>query len=261
MKENIFIFFKESKKNDKTNINNNLTKKIKYRKDNIRSKIINHFCNYLINFLNDYVKKIYNQQKVIFEKINYKKRKYVDISSLREFMNNTIKDFCKIPISSKSFLFNKYYNYDNLLNIQNELGETFINLKLSQLYQNYYLNDSILINEQFGLSEDTKNFNCLLDNYKEKKIYQEQIKECGFKLINDFIKKKPRNRYKEKNLNNYNKSEKSINDEIEQNNLLYQNKNIQNLKLNFEENNDKSNLLTDNLSSNLFETFNFGNIF
>ena len=75
------------------------------------------------------------------------------------------------------------------------------------------------------------------------------------------LKKKPRNRYKEKNLNNYNKSEKSINDEIEQNNLLYQNKNIQNLKLNFEENNDKSNLLTDNLSSNLFETFNFGNIF
>ena len=37
--------------------------KKKLRRDNIRSKIMNHFISFLLNFLNDYVKKIYKYKK------------------------------------------------------------------------------------------------------------------------------------------------------------------------------------------------------
>ena len=41
-----------------------LGKKVSRRKDNIRSKILNHFISFIISFLNNYVKKIYSYQKV-----------------------------------------------------------------------------------------------------------------------------------------------------------------------------------------------------
>ncbi len=269
-KEDFFFFYNEydTKINDKTIKNKNLSKKIIYRNDNIRSKIINHFCNFVINFLNDYITKIYNQQKVLFIKINYKSKKNINITSLKNFMNNSIKDFCKLPTYSKGFIFDKYHNYGNLLKVQNDLSEKFINQKLSEFYQNYYLKDSILINEQFGLSEETKNFNRLLEVYEENKIYQEKIRECGFKLINDFIKRKPRNRYiQKKTLKNNKKSKKNKNNEIEQNNLLSQNEVEQNnapLKFSLlkEENYYDSHLLPDNITSHFSnDTYNFGNIY
>ncbi len=271
MKKNhseIYSNINDIKENDKTNKNKNLSIKKTYRKDNIRSKIIYHFCNFLISFLNDYVKKIYNQQKVLFIKINYQYIKNVNIASLKFFMNNTIKDFCKYPTYSKGLIFNKYHNHENLLIIQNDLGEKFINQKLSEFYQNYYLKDSSLINEQFGLHEETKNFQGLLDIYEENKIYQKIIKECSFKLINDFIKRKPRNRYnKEIIIKNTKKSERDINNENEQNNLLSQEGIKQNnFQLNFsllnEENCYNSKLLSNNVIPTLFnETYNFGNIY
>ena len=43
---------------------------------------MNHFISFLLNFLNDYVKKIYKIQTVTFTKIKYNEKKKVDFKSI-----------------------------------------------------------------------------------------------------------------------------------------------------------------------------------
>ena len=117
---NIFDEDKNEKETEETDNSNNieqnfLGKKTNYRKDNIRSKIINHYCNFIINFLNDYVKKIFGFQKILFIKINYESKKNVNVTSIKNLMNLTIHQFCCLPISSKNPIFPQNHNINNLV--------------------------------------------------------------------------------------------------------------------------------------------------
>ncbi len=169
------------------------------RRDNIRSKILNHFFQFLIDLFNDYVKKIYSYQKVLFQKINYDIRKKVNIDSVKSIMDKTIKEICEYDITSKSQLFDKRNNSDCLKLISKDLEEKFINMKILTFYKEYYLcEDEEYLKNKFGISLNTKNFKYLLEefneNYYEKKLYE----ETGKNLITQFINKKS-NKNNEKN--------------------------------------------------------------
>ena len=186
---------KKKKSNDSEDSLNkkDLLGKKTFRKDNMRSKVINHFFKFLIDYLNDYVKKIYSYQKVVFEKINYGERKKVNIDSIKLIMNKTISEICEFDISSKSQLFNKKNNLESLKLISEDLKEGFINMKILKFYEEYYLCDENLKNE-FEINLNCKNFKYLLeeynDNYYERKLYEETGKNLITKFINQKSKKK-----------------------------------------------------------------------
>ena len=164
------------------------------RRDNIRSKILNHFFQFLIDSFNDYVKKIYSYQKVLFQKINYDIRKKVNIDSVKSIMDKTIKEICEYDITSKSQLFDKRNNSDCLKLISKDLEEKFINMKILTFYKEYYLcEDEEYLKNKFGINSKTQNFKYLLeefnDTYFEKKVYE----ETGKKLITHFINQKANN--------------------------------------------------------------------
>ena len=185
--ENKKEYIKSNDSEDSLNKTDLLGKKT-FRKDNMRSKVLNHFFKFLIDYLNDKVKKIYSYQKVIFEKINYGERKKVNIDSIKLIMEKTIKEICEYDITSKSQLFDKKNNLDCINLISKDLEEGFINMKILKFYEEYYLCDKNLKNL------NCKNFKYLLeeynDNYYERKLYEETGKNLITKFINQKSKKK-----------------------------------------------------------------------
>ena len=183
--------------------NSILKKKTKYRIDNIRSKIMNHFSNFIINFLNDYAKRLFNYEKVVFVKTNYNARKNVDIKSISEFMNRTIKQFCSLKISSKIKRYPSNHNIEALNQVENDLGSNFLNQKLSEFYEKYYLNDDIL--KDYNLSDTTKNFSILLKENNVEQKYFEKLYNTGMTLVTEFIhKKRKRKESEDKELDSVN---------------------------------------------------------
>ena len=178
-------FLKIKIKND-----SNGEKKIKnqIRIDNMRSKIINHFTLFITNFLNDYVIKLYGFRKVLFTKINYADRKKVDSQSLKELMNKNIKEFCSIKISTKITSLSLYHNLESFNIVKDRFGKDFVNQKLSDFYQNFYLNDSNKLS-LFGENITTQNFDSLLKKYENDRVYQRKLLQTANKL-NEFIRKK-----------------------------------------------------------------------
>lgn len=169
--------------------NSFLRKKTKYRKDNIRSKIINHFSNFIINFLNDYVKKQFHFEKVVFVKTNYNERKKVDIKSMSSFMNLTIKDFCSLKISSKIKTYPSNHNIQALNEVKDSFERNFVNQKLSKFYENFYLNKNNILKD-FNLSDSTRNFSFLLKEKDLEQKYIQKINDTGMNLVTKFIYKK-----------------------------------------------------------------------
>ena len=194
---------KEKQSNTKNSNKKDFLGKKTIRRDNIRSKILNHFFQFLIDSLNDNVKKIYSYQKVLFQKINYDIRKKVNIDSVKSIMDKTIKEICEYDITSKSQLFDKRNNSDCLKLISKDLEEKFINMKILTFYKEYYLcEDEEYLKNKFGINSKTQNFKYLLeefnDTYFEKKVYE----ETGKKLITHFInlKSKKKDKKNEKNI-------------------------------------------------------------
>ena len=170
------------------------TKRI--RGDNIRSRIINHFINFMINFLNDYVFQLYGYQKVNFIKINYNDRKKIDTESLLYLMNLRIQDLCSMKISSKIKRYSTDHNLKCLNIVKDKLGNDFINQRVLDFYQNFYLIDyNKLLN--FGIKESTKNFYSLLKEVNKDKKYKEKLVETGINLVTEFIQKKRKKKFKD----------------------------------------------------------------
>ena len=175
--ENRFINSNDTEKNNKKDF---LRKKT-LRKDNVRSKVLNHFFKFLIDLFNDYVKKIYSFQKVLFQKIKYDERKKVNIDSIKLIMEKTIKEICEYDITSKSQLFDKKNNLDCINLISKDLEEEFINMTILKFYQEYYLcEDEEYLKNKFGINSKTQNFKYLLeefnDTYFEKRYMKIQVK-------------------------------------------------------------------------------------
>ena len=179
-----------------------LGKKVSRRKDNIRSKILNHFISFIISFLNNYVKKIYSYQKVIFTTIKYEDRININYETIKRIMNLTIHEFCQKKVSSKNKIFDENNNFESFQIIQEDLEKIhLVNMKLSEFYNKFYLcKDLEYLKQNYGIDlNKTNNFYCLLkqknDNTSEKNLFY----ETGINLTDKFIKEKPKLRNNNKN--------------------------------------------------------------
>ena len=157
----------------------------------MRSKIMTHFSKFIISFLNDYMKKIYPEEKNdFFKKVDYKLRNKVNTDSINNIMQKTLKEFCELKVSTK------HKNCENLnLNsfnlLSNYFEENFFDIKLSDFYQDFYLSKDIKkLERDYGITKKTKNFECLLEKFNHEIEYKNALKETGYTLIK-FAKSKP----------------------------------------------------------------------
>lgn len=160
------------------------------RKDNIRSAITNHFFTFIISFLNEYLLKLFPKKKKreTFKKIDAKFKLVKNFESLNKIMNLSIKDLCELDITPKNSNFPKNYNSYLLNKFSKLFSQDFLNLKLYQFYQDFYLNNDFeLLRNKFGITIKTKNFSQLLSNKNSKK-YSLCVKEVGEQLTKIFEK-------------------------------------------------------------------------
>ena len=175
----------------KEEINENITEKkntkrihSKIKKDNMRSKIMTHFSNFVISFLNDYGKKFYPEEKNdFFKKVDYKLRKKVNRDSINKIMKKTLREFCELKVSTK----NKdceNLNLNSLHLLSNYFEDNFFDIKLYDFYTNFYLSKDIeKLERYYGITNQTKNFECLLEKNKNEIEYKNALKKTGYTLI------------------------------------------------------------------------------
>ena len=181
-------------------------KHTKYELDNLKVKLLVHFCNFIICFMNDYIKMKFNYQKRKFRKVSHEIKKSSSKKGIAKLMNLTIEEFCKLNISKK-YKLDQGSNRKNFEEIKFDLDNELLKYKLLDFYKNYYLElDSLKIEKikkDFGLSEKTENFKSLytkeddelmilkLFNVAKNILYnKEKIKTVIFNVKE---KKNPRN--------------------------------------------------------------------
>ena len=190
--KNIYDIFEEEKEEKSKG-------KKKIKKYNLRSNILTQFSNFIISFLNDYSKNFlpFQKQGNLFKKIKYKLRK-INIQSIKEFMNYSIYDFCKLEVSSR---YNKNQNFESLQKVKNYFKNDFLDLKLFEFYQKFFLSkDFSIIKQKYGLSSKTQNFEYYLNNFNNLE-YKKNLRDIGEKLVTVFINLNPQKNNK-KNLKN-----------------------------------------------------------
>ena len=172
---------KKGRKNNNEKTKNDYINKKRYHgpteKDNVVKKIKNHFKNKFIkSFLNYLVYKEHNKQKVSFRNFTFEVNNKKDMN---EFMEKTILEICKIPISKRYKNFSQNQNEKSLKNIHNE---EIKKCKLKDLYTRYYLCKSL--NEVFPLKTKNK-IESLYDyiNKSQDKRLKNQIQKIGENLI------------------------------------------------------------------------------
>jgi hypothetical protein len=151
--------------------------------DNTLGIIKTHFKHFIIDFLNDYIKDYYGYQKRRFRKFSHKG---VTIEKMKEFMEMTISDMCKLDLDGTFSKPKKNQNQKFLKAIPNE---NLINYKLKDFYILYYQSDKS--NFPF-LSDKAKNFFDLIEE-KEGKL-KNKIEKLGFSLISDYITKESKSK-------------------------------------------------------------------
>ena len=112
----------------------------KFSNDNIKRKIKSLYNRYIINLLNNMVKKTYKNYRMKFLKMNIRITKDIGIKYNKNLLNQSIKDII-INVS------NKYKNKDNNKNLikfienqtHNEEILNILNMTYKDLYINYYL--------------------------------------------------------------------------------------------------------------------------
>ena len=112
----------------------------KFSNDNIKRKIKSLYNRYIINLLNNMVKKTYKNYRMKFLKMNIRITKDIGIKYNKNLLNQSIKDII-INVS------NKYKNKDNNKNLikfienqtNNEEILNILNMTYKDLYINYYL--------------------------------------------------------------------------------------------------------------------------
>ena len=208
-------------KNETNQRGHRKNKHSKYSLDNVKIKLFVHFCNYIIQFINDYIRKIYGYQKRKLRKIKYDIKKNIFRNSLFNLMNMTIENFCKLDISNK---YNKEteQNFLNFEKIKKYFDNDFINITLLEFYKSFYLETNPIkvekIMNDFGLTNKTENFNRLCNKQNEKEMVIKFLKASK-----DFLNVKEK-------LNRKMNANKLKKEEIEkQDNILFTNDNIKNI--------------------------------
>ena len=160
----------------------------KFSNDNIKRKIKSLYNRYIINLLNNMVKKTYKNYRMKFLKMNIRITKDIGIKYNKNLLNQSIKDII-INLS------NKYKNKDNNKNLikfienqtNNEEILNILNMTYKDLYINYYLKST-----KINSSENS------FESHKEKllilhgKEYLDKFIENAEHFVEFFINSKNR---------------------------------------------------------------------
>ena len=141
----------------------------KFSNDNIKRRIKGLFNNYIINLLNDLIKKKFRKTKIKFVKMDIKNTKDIGIEFNRNLLSKPIKEII-IDVSNKYQDLNNNKNCIKFIKEQknNEEIINLLNMSYKDIYSNYYL-----------VSKDSENS---FEAHKEK-----VLETCGKEYLEKFV--------------------------------------------------------------------------
>ena len=141
----------------------------KFSNDNIKRRIKGLFNNYIINLLNDLIKKKLRKTKIKFVKMDIKNTKDIGIEFNRNLLSKPIKEII-IDVSNKYQDLNNNKNCIKFIKEQknNEEIINLLNMSYKDIYSNYYL-----------VSKDSENS---FEAHKEK-----VLETCGKEYLEKFV--------------------------------------------------------------------------
>lgn len=157
--------------------------------DNIIRKIQVHFISFIIDFTNDIIQTvIQNNKNMFFKSINYEYKKTVNHSYIQNLFSKNIGEIVQLKASPKNKKFDKDINkiiYEKLCNI--EIFKKLFQISYLEIFNQFYYQENREI-DVFGvkvkLSQRTKLFADLLE---KNKTSIEKIKEIAEEI---FVNKK-----------------------------------------------------------------------
>ena len=195
MSSNFYSIFDDDLSDYSTNIEKNRNiekpksnkrkrKHNKMHKDNIRSNLLTHFMKFLFTLVEGEIKKINPYLKL--KKINYREG-YLNLTTLKNLFEKNIENYfyCNVSLRYRT---NRKENEIIFENIKNYVSNDFLNMKLKEIYEKYYLKENeYVLKENSTNSLKLENFCSLLNKYKNQKNYEyyEKLKNIGIKLIED----------------------------------------------------------------------------
>jgi len=160
--------------------------------DNVLRKIKVMYHNFIIKFVNDYIKFLYDGfqrfrlRKIsgkITQNVTKKHNKFLSNISLKEFLSNKISSKYKQDKDKNKKIVAKLYYLKS--QIKELFDMTYINF-----YKNIFLcNNRIYLEEHFGINENTLTFRDNLENMKETEDekYIKEVEIIGEKKFIEFI--------------------------------------------------------------------------
>ena len=141
----------------------------KFSNDNIKRRIKGLFNNYIVNLLNDLIKKKFRKTKIKFVKMDIKNTKDIGIEFNRNLLSKPIKEII-IDVSNKYQDLNNNKNCIKFIKEQknNEEIINLLNMSYKDIYCNYYL-----------VSKDSENS---FEAHKEK-----VLETCGKEYLEKFV--------------------------------------------------------------------------
>jgi hypothetical protein len=166
----------------KEEISNENAKHSRKSFDNLLRKIKVLFHNFIIEFLNNFVCKIFGSQRLIFRKISGKVTKNISKDFNKKLAKNTIKTFIENTEISSKYNHNKDKNKKNCkkLYFLNEEFRKILNFNYLSFYKKFFLckNKEFLI-KKFGLNEEkSKNLFIYIEN--QKKLFNNNKEEINY---------------------------------------------------------------------------------
>ena len=157
--------------------------------DNIIRKIQVHFISFIIDFTNDIIQTVtQNNKNMFFKSINYEYKKTVNHSYIQNLFSKNIGEIVQLKASPKNKKFDKDINkiiYEKLCNI--EIFKKLFEISYLEIFNQFYYQENREI-DVFGvkvkLSQRTKLFADLLE---KNKTSIEKIKEIAEEI---FVNKK-----------------------------------------------------------------------
>jgi hypothetical protein len=175
----------EKNKNiEKSKSNKRKRKHNKMHKDNIRSNILTNFMKFSFKFVEGEIKKINPDHKL--KKIKYREG-YLNLSAIKNLFEKNVDNYFYCNVSSR-YRTNRNENEIIFENIKNYISNDFLNMKLKEIYEKYYLKENeYVLKENSTNSLKLENFCSLLNKYKNQKNYEyyEKLKNTGINLIED----------------------------------------------------------------------------
>ena len=154
----------------------------KYEDGNVLTKIQVHYFKFLINYINDMIKKyIPNRKK--FKQISYAIKKNINRENIKELKATQIKVILQKEISLKGQN-DKNYNkniYDKINKlIENDSTLNWINdifeMNYLEFLKKFYIDNN---EKDITISKETKSFNDLLEKNKNDNKMKENLKRVG----------------------------------------------------------------------------------